>query len=163
VLDLPHTLAARADGYFVEEAWASRKSAGRRRFLPARAAGSIDRHERSMAMPSFTEEIKKYDVAIYGGGKNTTGYPYRAIIGLRRNDNSLIGGAYFHRDPATMPNTDEQNAAGYLYCHYPWDAFPQVMDLLRNEEPIIVRYVAGGWQIASITTSIEPIGENEQP
>lgn len=31
---------------------------------------------------AFSEEIKKYDVAYYGGGKNTTGYQYRAIIGL---------------------------------------------------------------------------------
>jgi hypothetical protein len=112
---------------------------------------------------AYQEEIKKYDVAYSAGGKNTTGYQYRAIIGLRRDDGSLIGGAYFHRDPATMPNTDEQTSSGYVWCHYSWEDFPRVLDLLRNEKPVYVRYVAGGWRIASITTSLEPVGEGEQP
>ena len=112
---------------------------------------------------AFYEQIKKYDVALYAGGNNTSGYQYRAIIGLRRDDGSLIGGAYFHRDPATMPNSDQQTPAGYVWCHYPWDNFPQILDLLRNEKPVYVRYVAGGWQIASITTNSEPVGEGEHP
>lgn len=62
-----------------------------------------------------------------------------------------------------MPNTDSQTAAGYVWCHYSWEDFPQVLDLLRNEKPVFVRYVAGGWSLASITTSIEPVGEGEQP
>ena len=112
---------------------------------------------------AFIEEIKKYDVAYYGGGKNTSGYQYRAIIGLRRDNGSLIGGAYFHRDPSTMPNTDDQTSTGYVWCHYTWEDFPIVLDILRNESPVRVRYVAGGWRIASITTSIEPVGEGENP
>ncbi|HEB69802.1 MAG TPA: hypothetical protein ENI88_09300 [Desulfobulbus sp.] len=112
---------------------------------------------------AFIEEIKKYDVAYYSGGKNKTGYKYRAIIGLRRDDNSLIGAAYFHRNPETMPDTDYQSSSGYIYCHYVWEDFPQIMDLLRNEKPVRLRYVAGGWEIASITTSLEPVGEGEEP
>ncbi len=108
------------------------------------------------------EEIKKYDVAIYGGGKNTTGYSYRAIIGLRRADGSLIGAAYFYRDPAAMPNTDMQSSGGYVWCNYTWDDFSQVVDVLRNEEPVYLRYV-DGWNLASITTSLEPVGEGESP
>jgi hypothetical protein len=105
-------------------------------------------------------EIKKYDVAYYAGGKNTAGYKYRATIGLRREDLTLIGAAYFHRDPATMPNADHQDPSGYLWCHYSWEDFPRVLDLLRNEKPVFVRYVDG---IASITTSMEPVGEGERP
>jgi hypothetical protein len=108
-----------------------------------------------------TFEIIKYDVSYYAGGKNTNDYPYRAIIGLRRADNSLIGAAYFHRDPATLPDTDQRNDAGYIYCHYLDDDFPRVLDLLRNEQPVFVRYVAGSWNIASIVTSMEPVGEGE--
>ena len=109
----------------------------------------------------YIEEIKKYDIVYFGGGKNIKDYPYRAIIGLRRDDNSLIGGAYFHRDPETMPDTDGQNALGYVHCHYTWKDFPNVLDLLRNEKPIRIRYVEG-WKQASITTSMEPIGEGEE-
>ena len=112
---------------------------------------------------AFVEEIKKYDVQYHAGGKTASGYQYRAIIGLRRNDGSLIGGAYFHRDPSTMPNTDNQTSTGYVWCHYAWQDFPQVLDLLRNEKPVYVRYVAGGWEIGAVTTSMEPVGEGEQP
>lgn len=108
-----------------------------------------------------SEEIKRYDVSYYAGGKNTAGYRFRAIIGLRRDNGSLIGAAYFHRDPATMPNTDNQEATGYIWVHYRWEDFPQVMDLLRNEKPVYLRYVAGGWNMASIDTSAEPVGEGE--
>ncbi len=112
---------------------------------------------------AFNEEIKKYDVAYYGGGKNSTGYKYRAIIGLRREGGSLLGGAYFHADPATLPDTDDQTSTGYVWCHYSWEHFPHVLDLLRNEKPVFLRYVAGGWKIASVTTSLEPVGEGETP
>lgn len=112
---------------------------------------------------SYQEEIKKYDVYYYGGGKNTTGYTYRAIIGLRREDGSLLGAAYFHHNPDTMPNTDSQSATGYVYCHYRSEDYPRVLDLLRNEKPVYLRYVAGGWNIASIDTSLEPVGEGEEP
>jgi len=107
------------------------------------------------------EEIKTYDVEYYGGGKNAAGYPYRAIIGLRRANGSLIGAAYFHREGASLPATDEQTPGGYIWCHYPWDSFTHVLDLLRNESPVYARYVGANWQIGSITTSLEPVGESE--
>src|SRR5215203_2921871 len=47
-------------------------------------------------------EIKKYDVAYYAGGKNVAAYPYRAIIGLRDENDALIGAAYFHHSTTTM-------------------------------------------------------------
>ncbi|MBK8705008.1 MAG: hypothetical protein IPN33_16550 [Saprospiraceae bacterium] len=111
-------------------------------------------------MPVYTEEIKKYDVAYYGGGKNVNNYPYRAIIGLRREDGSLIGAAYFHRKPDTMPNTDSRGANGYVYIHYTWEDYPHVLDILRNEKPTISRYV-DGWELTSINTNLEPAGEGE--
>ena len=107
------------------------------------------------------EKIVKYDIAYYAGAKFANGYPYRAIIGLRREDGSLIGGAYFHREHATMPDTDEQDSDGYIWCHYSWDDFPHVVDILRNEEPVYVRYVAGSWNMGAISTLAEPVGEGE--
>ena len=112
-------------------------------------------------MPHVLEEIHKYDVSYNGGGMNTTGYTYRAIIGLRKADGSLIGAAYFHSNPATMPNTDHQSSSGYVWCHYSWEHFPPVLDLLRNEKSVYLRYVEGDWHIASITTRVEPVGEGE--
>ncbi|MFD0861818.1 hypothetical protein ACFQ1M_06335 [Sungkyunkwania multivorans] len=106
------------------------------------------------------EYIKKYDIAYYGGGNNSKNYAYRAIIGLRRDNNSLIGAAYFHRDAATLPNTDSISTSGYISVHYGESDFERIVDMLRNEDPVYIRYV-NGWDMASINTSLEPVGEEE--
>src|SRR5690348_7674543 len=106
-------------------------------------------------------EIKKYDVAYYGGGRNAAGYPYKAIIGLRDDNDKLIGAAYFHHDPRTMPSRDVQKASGYISCHYMAADYPQVLDLLRNEKPVYVEFEASAGDIASIRTGAEPVGEGE--
>jgi hypothetical protein len=106
-------------------------------------------------------EIKKYDVAYYAGGRNAAGYPYKAIIGLRDDNDRLVGAAYFHRNPTTMPGADAHKASGYISCHYPAEEYPHVLDLLRNEKPVYVEFEAGVGNIASIRTSAEPVGEGE--
>ncbi|MFL6227331.1 MAG: hypothetical protein ACJ741_00975 [Pyrinomonadaceae bacterium] len=107
-------------------------------------------------------EIKKYDVAYYAGGKNAAGYPYRVIIGLRDDDDRLIGAAYFHLNSMTMPNCDTQKASGYISCHYLAEDYPQILDILRNEKPVYVEFEARVGNIANIRTSAEPVGEGEQ-
>jgi hypothetical protein len=107
-------------------------------------------------------EIKKYDVAYFAGGRNAAGYPYRAIIGLRDDDNKLIGAAYFHLNAATLPGGDTQNASGYVSCHYLATDYPQVLDILRNEKPVYVEFVARAGNMGNIRTSAEPVGEGEQ-
>jgi hypothetical protein len=107
------------------------------------------------------EQIRQYDIAYFAGGSGAGGYQYRAIIGLRRDDGSLIGGAYFHRDRSTIPECDERDASGYVWCHMGWEDFPRVVDLLRHEEPVFLRYAPAPHKIASFTTSLEPVGEDE--
>jgi hypothetical protein len=107
-------------------------------------------------------EIKKYDVAYYAGGKNAAGYPYQAIIGLRDDNDKLIGAAYFHHNPTTMPVGDTQKASGYISCHYLGSDYPQVLDILRNEKPVYVEFEVRPGNIANIRTSAEPVGEGEQ-
>jgi hypothetical protein len=106
-------------------------------------------------------EVKKYDVAYYGGAKNTSGYPYRAIIGLRDEDNMLLGAAYFHHSAATMPECDSQKATGYISCHYPAEHYGHIIDLLRNEKPVFVEFEVAAGNVANIRTSAEPVGEGE--
>jgi hypothetical protein len=106
-------------------------------------------------------EIKKYDVAYYAGGQNAAGYPYRAIIGLRNEEDGLIGAAYFHRNPKTLPVTDTRKVSGYISCHYLAEDYPQVLDLLRNEKPVYVEFEAQLGNMANIRTSAEPVGEGE--
>lgn len=107
------------------------------------------------------KEIKKYDVALYAGGKNVSGYPYKAIIGLRDETDSLIGAAYFHHNNSTMPNTDTQKVTGYISCHYTAEDYPHVIDILRNEKPVFVEFEVRAGNVANIRTSAEPVGEGE--
>src|SRR4029453_7834918 len=102
-------------------------------------------------------EIKKYDVAYYAGGKNVSGYPYRAIIGLRDENDALLGAAYFHHSVATMPNADTQKATGYISCHYLAEHYSQVLDILRNEKPVYVEFEVRAGNVANIRTSAEPV------
>ena len=106
-------------------------------------------------------EIKKYDVAYYAGAKNLGAYPYRAIIGLRDDSNGLIGAAYFHNTPTTMPVADSRKASGYISCHYLAEDYPRILDILRNEKPVYVEFVIRDGNIANIRTSAEPVGEGE--
>ena len=106
-------------------------------------------------------EIKKYDVAYYAGGKNVSGYPYRAIIGLRDESDGLIGAAYFHHTAATMPNADTQKGTGYISCHYTVEHYSQILDLLRNEKPVYVEFEGHLGNMANIRTSAEVVGEGE--
>lgn len=106
-------------------------------------------------------EIKKYDVAYYAGGKNAAGYPYQAIIGLRNDSDALIGAAYFHRSMATMPVADTRKSSGYISCHYLAEAYPRVLDILRNEKPVYVEFEVQLGNMANIRTSAEPVGEGE--
>ena len=110
---------------------------------------------------AFVEEIKGYEVNYYGGGKNTKNYKFKAILGLRGHGDQLLGGAYFHRDASTMPDSDEKNSSDYISLHYEASDFHPVLDLLRNEKPCYLRYI-DEWNIASITTAIEPVGEGEE-
>jgi len=106
-------------------------------------------------------EIKKYDVAYYAGGKNVAAYPYRAIIGLRDENDALIGAAYFHHSTTTMPVADTMKGSGYISCHYLAEDYPHVLDILRNEKPAFVEFEVRPANIASIRTSTEPVGEGE--
>jgi hypothetical protein len=117
--------------------------------------------KRAFPQPAI-EEIKRYSVYYYAGGKQDPGHQHRAIISLRRDDKTLIGVAYFHRDPSTMPETDSRTPQGAVHCHFPWESFARVLDLLRNESPVFLRFAAGEPSVASIVTSPEPVGEGEE-
>jgi hypothetical protein len=106
-------------------------------------------------------EVKNYDVAYYAGAKNLTGHRYRAIIGLRDENNVLVGAAYFHHNAATMPNSDSQMGNGYISCHFMAEDYPRILDLLRNEKPVFVEFEVSAGNVANIRTSAEPVGEGE--
>jgi hypothetical protein len=115
-------------------------------------------------MAFYNLEVKQYDVYYPADGKNASGYPYRATIGLRKDDGTLHGALYFHRNPSTMPDYDTRTInPPYISANYPENHFPVLLDILRNEKPVYLRWVGSETQgQAAITTSLEPVGENER-
>ena len=82
----------------------------------------------------------------------------RAQIVLR-NQNAAVAYVRFPRDGAPFP-------ADYLYggkvimMHLPESMINNVIDMLRNEKPIMVYFVSNH---GFLRTGAEPVGENEPP
>lgn len=115
----------------------------------------------SQNMPTTWTKIEKYDVDYIAGGRTANGYEYRAIIGLRKSDNSLIGGAYFYKESSAMPNTDSADpSTDFIYLNYRSEDFSNVLDMLRNEKSVWL-YWTPGWNIGSLYAGIDPVGVGE--
>ena len=112
----------------------------------------------------LVEEIGTYKVAYRGGRPVPNGSIWRAVIILRDTGGNKIGTAFFHLDPTSMPARSEQRPSGQVWVHYALEDFPHVLDLLRNESPIHLRYDDDPESMqGSITTTAEPVGEEEIP
>jgi len=105
-------------------------------------------------------EIRKYDISYYAGSDPERAR-YRAMIGLRDKKGKAVGIAYFHPDGMTMPSAMLTDS-GLIVLHYPASHFPAVVDLLRNERPVFLRYTAGEPPTVSIDTALEPVGEGNE-
>jgi hypothetical protein len=104
-------------------------------------------------MPN-TIEIKSYHVIVYGsplGYQNT-----RAQISLFNVPTKTAAFVRFIEPNQTFPNDYEEG--GIIRMFLPINMFDSVMDLLRNEKPIYIYFTAAH---AFLTTSQEPVGENE--
>jgi len=117
----------------------------------------------------FFARIKSYLVSYVAGGQNTQS-DYRATIILRDDNDRIVGSLHFYRDPATMPAhdslTNANTSSAQAHLHYPAEAFPQVIDLLRNEKPVSLLYYWGEDAMAgtgSLETAYEPVGDGELP
>ncbi|MEM8922090.1 MAG: hypothetical protein AAGD35_01215 [Actinomycetota bacterium] len=113
-------------------------------------------------MAYTNEAVTSYVVVHYSSGGEGDGRGRRSYISLVGAAGQRIGGLYFYEDPGAMPNEDSRNSTGFVYLHNPVSAYPHVLDLLRNESPVYLRYDDDrnrGW----LATSSEPVGEEESP
>ena len=106
------------------------------------------------------QEILTYDAAYYAGGRSAVDGKYGACIDLRDSSGNIIASARFHRLASTLPATDSRSASGYIVLNYPLQAYPQVLDLLRNEKPVVL-WFDGTRKIGGIVCRQEPVGEQE--
>ena len=67
---------------------------------------------------------------------------------------------YASNTPANLIEQDYGNGEFILWVHYPIEAYPDVVDLLRNEEPVrLVFEKSVGY--ARVSSGLEPVGEGE--
>jgi len=112
---------------------------------------------------NVSKEIKRYIVHYLAGGKNVSSRdPRRAFINLLGEDGKSVGFLNFYRNPESMPDKDRYDPTFGAQLYYSWQDFPQVIDLLRNEKPIYLRYfetsIAGDLLVG---VEPEPVGEGE--
>jgi hypothetical protein len=99
-------------------------------------------------------EVAKYHILFYG---SPTGYQTnRAQIALYDSSGNTV--AYVRFNDPGMFFEDDYESGGIIRMHLPSAMFENVLDVLRNEEPIYIYFGAGR---ALLTTSLEPVGEEE--
>lgn len=103
-------------------------------------------------------QIHRYDLSYYAGCEKDR-RRYRASIGLRDEKGRLVGAAYFHPDSAVVSLPAMRTETGTIILNYPLSLYPHVVDILRNEKPVFVRFKDGEPPSGSIDTSVEPVGE----
>jgi len=103
-------------------------------------------------------QIHRYDLSYYSGSERDRGR-YRASIGLRDEKGRLVGAAYFHPDAAVASPPALRTESGVVILNYPISLYMHVLDMLRHERPVFLRFKDGDPPAGSIDTSAEPVGE----
>ena len=99
-------------------------------------------------------EVKKYHVLVYG---SPVGYQTnRAQIALYDSSGKTI--AYVRFNDPGMNFENDSESGGRIKMHLPSSMFENVLDVLRNEQPVYVYFAQGR---GFLSTSTEPVGEGE--
>lgn len=99
--------------------------------------------------------IGSYSVLFYG---SPSGYQTnRAQIQLKDKNGQVAAWVRFN-DPGQFFENDYESG-GIIRMHLPSTMFQNVIDVLRNEDPVYIYFTAGR---AFLGTSAEPIGEGER-
>jgi hypothetical protein len=77
-----------------------------------------------------------------------------------RNGTTSIGQLVFHPNGAALPA--DALSGRQVNLHYHLDDFQNVLDLLRNEQPMYLVFAgSGGGNENALRTTAEPVGEGE--
>ncbi|MEO0469372.1 MAG: hypothetical protein AAF206_07125 [Bacteroidota bacterium] len=105
-------------------------------------------------------QINTYSARLNGGPHGAPG-KLRGHIHLFGANNKMIGIIYFHETGTNVP-TDTND--GLLHMHLPIAQYTATVDLLRNEDPVYIKYVGnslGNDPFVFLYTNQEPVGEGE--
>ena len=99
-------------------------------------------------------EIKKYHILVYGSPE---GYQTnRAQIALYDSSDKTV--AYVRFNDPGMSFENDSESSGRIKMHLPSSMFENVLDILRNEQPVYIYFAQGR---GFLSTSKEPVGEGE--
>jgi hypothetical protein len=99
----------------------------------------------------MTIEVKQYHIAFYGGPKGF--HHNRAQIALFGEDGQAKAFLRFN-DPSDGVEPDSEED-GIIRMHFPTTLFPDVLDVLRNEQPV---YIYFGQGRGFLSSAPEPAG-----
>lgn len=106
-------------------------------------------------MPNFTSSlISSYKVVLYGEKGNST---IGAFIHCYHND-TIVMSCIFYNDENNVPANSKVSKVD---LKYPMSKFTNVLDVLRNEEPVYFGFI-DSTKVGYIATSDEPVGEGEE-
>jgi hypothetical protein len=107
-------------------------------------------------MPNMIfEEVTQYRASIFAGKGEQKAF----VLLLTANSNIYIN---FYTEGTQLPENQSPIIQGrqHVYLHVHYNDYPNMIDLLRNEKPINFFYRDDA-KFGYLTTSMEPVGENE--
>lgn len=99
-------------------------------------------------------EIDRYSLSRMSDFSNV-----RATIWLMDEKDAPIGRIEFRLND--VPQKIQMRPEGYPNVYYSIDAYPDVVDILRNEDPVYLVYSESMGYARVSTSSTEPVGEAE--
>ncbi len=116
-------------------------------------------------MPTVTHTVDEYSVQLYSNDLRGNLTRWAAGVIHFYSSGQHVGTGYFARDGYVGP--DATYSGGKIYYHAQGEQFERVLDLLRNEQPVYLRWVPqsdpgeSNDGIAYIYSGREPVGEEE--
>ena len=104
-------------------------------------------------MPSAFTSFNRYTIYCYSSSLNEVQYRITCY-----NDNDLVGKIYFYRDDISIPENDYNN--NNIRINLSSSRFPQIVDILRNEEPLYLWLDLNNFT-GLLYTNKEDVGEEE--
>ena len=100
-------------------------------------------------------EIKKYLYYLFSSREDSS-----PVIYLYDKDDTHIGYLYFTGNESPLEEAKVFSNGKYA-LYFRRSSFSDVIDMLRNESPVYLHYVAEGNNNTRLSTMPEPVGEQE--
>ena len=102
-------------------------------------------------------KVENYQIQYFAGGIKQS---LKAFIWLYNEDNDAVGSMRFYNHNRDVPDHDVKAKDDFITCHLPGDCYREVVDLLRNEGPLFLKYEESH-HTGYLSTTFEPVGEGE--